>query len=153
MESFLQKWGWISHLVLIAIVAILLAVTVNKYVAIQLAPYTVPELPKFAKQVEAKQKTTAKPRARSYAQAIVSRCFFGCEEESADPNVCDPECGEGQLCQQGTCVDPDPNANIPSELPVPSDLEIKLLGDPIPLAPHTPQACLVLPRAPGPSRS
>lgn len=129
MESFLQKWGWVGHLLVIAIVATLLAVAMNKFIAIQLAPLTVPELPSFAKKAEATQKTTTKkPRARSYSRAIVDRCLFGCEEESADPNTCDPECEAGEQCQAGTCVPVDPNANVPSELPVASDLKVKLLG-------------------------
>lgn len=128
MEPFLQKWGWIGHLVLIAIAAVLLATSFNQYLAIQLAPYTVPELPKFAKKSQKSSKTNRKPRARSYSRSIVDRCLFGCAEEDPGPKECPDGCEEGEVCQDGTCVPADPDSEIPSELPVASDLGVKLLG-------------------------
>lgn len=126
MESFLQKWGWIGHLLVIAVAAILLATAFNKYVAIHLAPFTVPQTPEFAKKSGPTKKSAPKPRARSYADAIVKRCLFGCEEETAPASECPDGCADGEVCQDGTCV---PEADdISPETLVASDLGVKLLG-------------------------
>ena len=127
MESFLQKWGWTAHLLVIALAAVLLATAFNKFVAIQLVPYTVPDVPKFAKPSTPPQKRGKSAKAKSYANAIVERCLFGCEE-AAPAATCDPDCEEGEVCLSGSCVPAEPTSEIPSEIPVPSDLGVKLLG-------------------------
>ena len=127
MESTVQKWSWIAHLLFIAVLATLLASAVTKYIAIQLAPYTVPELPKLAKATPTSSKTPKrKPRAQSLSRPIVKRCLFGCAEEAPVVNECPDGCEDGQICQAGKCVDA-PNA-APSELLVASDIGAKLLG-------------------------
>ncbi len=128
MESLLQKWGWVGHLLIIALIAVLLATAVNKTVAIYLAPYTVPEVPEFAKAAKPADSKKSKPRAQSYAQGITKRCLFGCPEETPEPTDCPEGCPDGQVCQEGACVEPDPNAGVPSELPIASDIAVKLLG-------------------------
>lgn len=127
MESILQKWGWVGHLLIIAVAATLLANAVTRYIAIELAPLTVPELPEFAKK-SPKASTTpkAKPRAKSFSQAIIRRCLFGCPEEAPDANACPDGCPDGQQCQAGECVEA-PNST-PSELLVASALGVKLMG-------------------------
>lgn len=126
MESKLQKWGWIAHLLVIAVAAVLLANAVTKFVAIQLAPYTVPTLPKLATSPGDAKKAPAKPIARTLSRGIVDRCLFGCEEAAPPPSECPDGCPEGQVCQEGACV--AAAEEVPSELLVASDIGAKLLG-------------------------
>jgi len=127
MESMVQKWGWVAQLLVIAVASSLLASAVTKYVAIKLAPYTVPELPKFASAATPSKKSpTRKPRAKSLSSAIVKRCLFGCPDEAPVVNECPDGCADGQVCEAGTCIDA-PNAS-PSSLMVASDIGAKLLG-------------------------
>lgn len=127
MESKLQKWGWVAHLLIIGVAAVLLGSSATQYVAIQLAPLTVPELPKFAKAPPATGKAApAKPRAKSFSQAIVQRCLFGCEEAPVVPTDCPDGCPEGQICEAGSCV--ESTQEPPSQLMVASDIGAKLLG-------------------------
>ncbi len=128
MESFFKRYGWVVHLALIAIVASLIGWSLNKIFAIQLAPYTVPEVATFETTESKKAPTRRRGTNRNFRSTIVNRCLFGCpdeEPESACPNGCD----EGQVCQAGKCVDAEPSSTPSnSEIAVESDLAIKLLG-------------------------
>lgn len=127
MEQILQKWGWVGHLFVIAVASALLASAVTKYIAIQLAPFTVPELPEFARDAPgAEPRPTKKPRAQSLSRPIVARCLFGCPEEAPAADECPDGCPDGQRCQDGKCV--DVVDATPSELLVASDIGAKLLG-------------------------
>ena len=126
METLVQKYSWVAHLLFIAVAAILLASAVTKYVAIQLAPFTVPEVPKVAGSSPKASKTPSrKPIAKSLSRAIVQRCLFGCSDEPADASECPEECPEGQSCQAGKCV---PIPAEQSALMGQSDLGVKLMG-------------------------
>lgn len=127
MESILQKWGWIGHLLMIALVAVLMASAVNHTIAVYLAPYTVPEVPELARASTPSKKPARAPRARSLTRPIVERCLFGCPEEAPPPEECPDGCAEGEVCQAGECV-PGSEEEVPSELPIASDLNVKLMG-------------------------
>lgn len=129
MENFLRKYGWTITLGFIALAALLLALLVNNVLASQLAPYTVPELPEVAEQDDAR--TTPRRRASRAAgwdTAIASKCLFGCPEAEG-PAPCPGGCADGEQCQDGQCVPAEGQpSDIPSDVPVLSDLDLKLLG-------------------------
>ncbi|MFW6057786.1 MAG: type II secretion system protein GspC, partial [Persicimonas sp.] len=55
------------------------------------------------------------------------RCLFGCpDEQPADE--CEGGCEEGEECRKGQCVEIDEEPDIPSDFPVASELNLKLLG-------------------------
>jgi general secretion pathway protein C len=127
MENFLRKYGWTLVLAMIAIGASLLALTANNVVASQLAPYTVPELP----DLKTAQKTTKSPRApknKNWDRAIAKLCLFGCPEAEPDPNECVGGCESDERCEQGQCVPIEDQGPVDSNVPVLSDLNIKLMG-------------------------
>lgn len=125
MESRIQRWSWVAHLVFIGVAAALLASVVTRYVAIHLAPFTVPELPAL-EAPSPDESNVRKPRAKTLAKPIVDRCWFGCPEAEPPSPECPDGCPDGQVCEAGACVD-NPDA-APSEQLIASDLTAKLLG-------------------------
>lgn len=124
MESRIQRWSWVAHLAFIALAAALSASAVTRYVAIHLAPFTVPELPELDAPTDTSN--VPKPRAKALAKSIVDRCWFGCPEEAPPSDECPDGCPDGQMCEAGACVDvPDSG---PSEQLVASEITAKLLG-------------------------
>jgi general secretion pathway protein C len=130
MEARLQKYGWIINLVLIGLAALILAFAASEVIAIYLAPYRVPEIAIKVDDPETKRPARRPaPRMNNFSRTIIDRCLFGCPEEAA-PAACPEPCEPGQVCQDGTCVQIAPQGGVANSdgLPVPSDLEVKLLG-------------------------
>lgn len=133
MEQFFRKHGHLVLMGAVAILALLLALMVNSYVASKLAPYTVPRLPKL--QADKKPSTTRTTTRRDTADRVgllEKRCLFGCEEVKPEDakKTCPEKCPDGQTCQEGVCA-PAPTAIDPAllgDIPQRSDLNIKLHG-------------------------
>ena len=140
MERFFRKYGWVVSVALTVVVAMLLALAANGLVGMVLAPYTVPQLPKWT---PTKAKQTLDPVAQEVDQAkvIEDRCLFGCAEEETTlaENAGCPEggCPEGQECVENVCVIQAEAALDPSALPVLSDLNLTLTG--VMVAPRQPE--------------
>lgn len=135
MENIFRKYGWAIRLAVIALICLLLAASINSLIASQLlAPYTVPHTPDIRAQVEQESEKQDRSRTRTptvdRVDAITQRCFFGCPETSEDDKkTCPEECPEGQECVDGACVEAQPiDPAILSDLPVASDLNVKLMG-------------------------
>lgn len=131
MESFLRKYQWAVRLGFIAAGVTLVAVIVNHVVAGQLATRTVPKLPGF--QVESNQRPTpadtSGPKASTWDDRLVSRCLFGCPDESSEEPTCPDGCDEGESCQNGVCVPDEPQKpERDSDVPVESDLKVQVMG-------------------------
>jgi general secretion pathway protein C len=127
MEARLQKYGWIITLVLIAVSALILAFAASEFIAIYLAPYRVPEIAIDADKTNSKKPDRLPTRTRTnFSRTIVDRCLFGCPEKAA-PAACEEPCEPGQVCQDGVCVQIAPQAS-PDGIPVPSDMDVNLLG-------------------------
>lgn len=126
MEQALQKYSRVIALGLIAIFSLLLAMGANELIAIQLAPFTVPDLPETVTEKQPTKRPTATPTS-NFKHAIADRCFFGCPDE-VDPNVCEEECAEGEVCQSGKCVAVEPSEEVSSDFATLSDLNVKLIG-------------------------
>ena len=126
MESFLKKYGWAIHLAIIALIAGLIGASVNQFIAIQLAPLTVPELAELSKDATKTKRSNRPTARRDLKRAIVQRCLFGCDE-NVDANACPGGCAEDEVCQAGACV-PSSNEIANGELAVLSDLDMKLTG-------------------------
>ncbi len=126
MEAFLKKYGWLVHLAIIALISALLGVAVNQIVAINLAPYTVPELAELSTSSMTSTRTSPRQRNKNLKQPIIKRCLFGCSDEPA-VDECPEGCPEGEVCQTGKCV-PLNDGPINNELMVESDLKVKLMG-------------------------
>src|SRR5690554_7938485 len=100
MENFLRKYGWALTLGLIGVGSLLVALTVNNFLAAQLAPYTVPEMPAM-QDVAPRPVQTAD--SKNWDTAIARLCLFGCPD--APPvEECPGGCPEGQTCQGGQWV-------------------------------------------------
>lgn len=123
MENFLRKYGWALTLGLIGVGALLVALTANNFLAAQLAPYTVPEMP-------AMQDTAPRPiqatDTKNWDDAIARLCLFGCPD-AAPVEECPGGCPEGQTCQAGQCM-PVGDAPVDSDLPTLSSLNMQLMG-------------------------
>ncbi|GEM_PF-1596668 len=133
MESFLRQYRWALHLGVITIAAFLIASIVNRVVASQLAPFTVPKTPDWTSS----QQQTSKPSnrittadIRDWDKTISGRCLFGCADAEESDKECPGGCDEGESCEDGVCVPEEPTGGrgSRSDVPVPSDLDIKLLG-------------------------
>ncbi len=127
MQLLFQKYAWIVKFLIVGVVAILLAVALNRVAAIFLAPLTVPEI-----ALDKKKKRTIKKvssRLKNFSTPIKSKCLFGCLEASAAvaPTECVDGCGVGETCQDGACISISAIADS-SSLPVKSDIGAKLLG-------------------------
>jgi general secretion pathway protein C len=133
MENIFRKYGWAMRLGLIAVACFLLAMGINAFVASKLAPYTVPTLPDLtaSKDSGAPNKGAVKnPRAVNRVKTIAGRCYFGCvEPEEAEAKECKEPCAEGEKCVEGVCVPEQPvSEQVSGDLPVESDLNVKLVG-------------------------
>lgn len=125
MQFFVRKYAWAMKLIVIAVVAILLAVALNRVVAIFLAPYTVPEI--SLKKPKKKTVRKASSRLRNLAPSIVKRCLFGCaEEELVAAEMCPDGCADDEACEDGSCVPLQVAEN--SSLPSRSEMDAKLMG-------------------------
>lgn len=127
MERFLKKYSWVLHLIVIAIVSSLTAWSINKAVAIQLAPFTAPEVTSFESEAPKKPRSRAAARNTNFSSTIKNRCLFGCPETVSE-NECPDGCEDGEVCQEGKCVPPEPEASADSSVMTESDLNIKLMG-------------------------
>lgn len=125
MEQALRKYNRLIFLGFIALFAMLSAVLVNEGIAIQLAPFTVPDLPIPAK-TEA-PKAMPLTQNQNFKRTLSERCLFGCADP-VDPNVCEEECAEDQVCQSGKCVSVETEAQMDTDIAVLSDLNVKLIG-------------------------
>jgi len=133
MENIFRKYGWAMRLGLIAVACFLLASGVNAFVASKLAPYTVPTLPDLtaSKGADKPSKGASRnPRAVNRVKTISGRCYFGCvEPEEVPEKECKEPCAEGEKCVEGVCVPEQPVGDqVASDLPVESDLNVKLVG-------------------------
>jgi general secretion pathway protein C len=126
METYLQRYGWVGTLLLLGLGSLLTAMILNGYLASKLAPYTVPVLP----QVSANKgdKKVVKTEVADRVGGIAKRCLFGCVEKAPEPPTCDPACGADERCDAGVCVSTKVEPGVASDLPVPSDLPLKLVG-------------------------
>src|SRR5690554_4684625 len=128
METFFQKYGWAVNLLLIALGALLMALVLNGFIASRLAPYTVPEMPGFASTQEDDPGADRGVNRVDWSGELGRRCLFGCSEDEVALD-CPDGCAEGQECQNGTCIDTlDGEPEFVSDVPVESDLNIKLMG-------------------------
>ncbi|MBA2664204.1 MAG: PDZ domain-containing protein [Bradymonadaceae bacterium] len=127
MENFFRKYNWAVYLGLIGFGSLLLALIANNFLASQLAPYTVPELPSLGKSGgPVIDEGLAKA---DWSSEIAGRCLFGCIAPVVELG-CPDGCAEGEDCQNGICVGA-PMVSEPmivSDVPVQSDLNVKLLG-------------------------
>ncbi len=137
MENFLRKYGWTLRLAAIAAVCLLIAMSVNGFIAGALAPYTVPPTPNLFAQVKSEQaKNTSKnptsTKNKNWTRSISERCFFGCVEKADEPSCPAEGCPEGQQCVSGQCVPAQEGTSelvaSDGKIPVPSDLNLKLTG-------------------------
>lgn len=128
MESFFRKYMWAINFGMIGAGALLTALLVNGFVAIQLAPFTVPEMPRYAGSDRGEMEFEGLDRSE-WARALIGRCLFGCPEE-VDPDACPEECADGEVCEQGQCVEVDEEAEEMevSDVPTLTDLDLTLKG-------------------------
>lgn len=127
MQITLKKYAWVINFVILAVIAVLAAVALNRVFAILVAPYTVPEVALETTDAKTTKRSPAK-RNKSFSKPIVARCLFGCSEggdsTDADALECPEGCPAGQICQAGVCV-PE---QVSGSLPILSDLGVKLMG-------------------------
>jgi general secretion pathway protein C len=102
-----------------------MALTVNNILASQLAPYTVPELPKMEAPAAARPAPSA--NIGNWDRAIARLCLFGCPE-TEPAQECPGGCAEGEQCQAGVCVPADGAQPVNSNVPVLSDLNMQMMG-------------------------
>lgn len=124
MEQVLRKYSRVITLGFISLFAVMLALVLNEFIAVQLAPLTVPE---FAKVTPPKTSAPPKSLTQDYKTAVVERCLFGCVD-AVDPNVCPGGCGDNEVCQSGACVPLSEEAPVDTNVAVASDLNVKLVG-------------------------
>lgn len=127
MEAFLKKYGRLFQLGFVVIFAALLGFAVNEYLAIHLAPFTVPEFNTKATRDKPSLTRPVAVSTRSFKKGIADRCLFGCVDAAEAPS-CPDGCGEGEVCQAGACVTIEPESPQDSDIAVQSDLNVKLQG-------------------------
>lgn len=123
MENFLRKYGWALTLALIGVGALLLALTANNFLASQLAPYTVPEMPTLEKPAPRPVLTA---NSKNWDRTLSRLCLFGCPD-SEPVEECPGGCAPGEQCQNGQCV-PEAGGGVDSDVPSLSDLDMQLMG-------------------------
>lgn len=128
METFFRKYNWVIFLGLIGLGALLSALIANNFLASKLAPYTVPELPNLVNQ-EVDSGGAGDSKRADWSGMIGGRCLFGCVAPVAEAE-CPQGCAEGEDCQNGICVSTGESEELAemSDVPVQSDLNVKLLG-------------------------
>lgn len=127
MDTLLRKYQWAGRLLVIGAAVSLLAVIANHIIASQLAPLTVPKLPGY-QQKQKKGVERQRTNPDRWDQMLVSRCPFGCSGEEEEPKTCPNGCPEGKECQDGVCVPTEESQKPTSDVPVESDLNVKLMG-------------------------
>jgi general secretion pathway protein C len=133
MESFLRQYRWALHLGVITVAAFLIASIVNRVVASQLAPFTVPKTPEWTSTQQPSSEPSNRVTTadiRDWDKAISDRCLFGCANAEDEEKECPGGCDEGESCKDGVCVPDEPTSGQGqgSDVPTPSDLNITLLG-------------------------
>jgi general secretion pathway protein C len=132
MDRFFRKYQWVFPYVGIAVATALLALIANQVIASQLAPLTVPKLPNYSSSNGDRSERADRssgPQPDQWADRLSSRCLFGCPETQNKPKKCPGGCEEGEKCEDGVCVPTEPKQkNAGSDVPVESDLEVKLVG-------------------------
>lgn len=128
METFFRKYNWAIFLGLIGLGALLSALIANNFLASKLAPYTVPELPNLVRG-DVGSGDDREPGRADWSGTIAGRCLFGCVEPVV-VNECPGGCAANEECQNGTCVSTGVEEEFVevSDVPVQSDLNVKLLG-------------------------
>ena len=128
MRFALRKYTWVINFVILAVVAVLAAIAINRLVAIALAPLTVPDVNLEDADAKTASKPRTKVRTKNMAKPLTARCLFGCAEASetgdTKPLECSEGCPAGQMCEAGICVP----AIADGSLPIVSDLDLKLMG-------------------------
>ena len=129
MESFFQKYNWAINFAVIGVVALLTALFINGFIAAQLAQFTVPPMPSFSQVAQERPQIPTDDGDRSrWVDALASRCLFGCPEEE-DPDACEEECPEGEICEMGECVPEEPVVEeVHDDVPRLTELDLKLNG-------------------------
>lgn len=132
MDRFFRKYQWVFPYVGIAVGTALLAVIANQVIASQLAPLTVPKLPNYSSSNTGRAEQTDRasgPQPDQWADRLSSRCLFGCPETQNQPKKCPGGCDDGEKCKDGVCVPTEPKQKTSgSDVPVESDLDVKLVG-------------------------
>jgi len=133
MDTLFRKYQWVLRLAAIAASVTLAAVIVNHLAASYLAPLTVPKLPGYQAENgngnDGGDPTNAAANPGAWADKLTDRCYFGCTDQSDQPKRCPDGCDDGEKCQDGVCVPVEPEQTGPeSDVPVESDLNVKLLG-------------------------
>ena len=129
MEAFFRKYMWAVHFGLIGLGALFSALLINGVVAVQLAKYTVPEMPRYQADEGGAGSDLARDERDLWVEGLQRRCLFGCPEQ-LDPMVCPDGCPEGEICEEGKCV-PMPEEYQEEELsnvPVLTELNMVLQG-------------------------
>lgn len=129
MEAFLRKYMWAINFALIGLGALFSALLINGVVAIQLAKYTVPEMPRYQSPDQRGGSDLRGDEREQWVDGLQRRCLFGCPEE-LDPNVCPDECGEDEFCEAGVCValTEEFEEGEVSDVPVATELNMVLQG-------------------------
>ncbi len=133
MDRFFRTYQWLLPYAAIAASTILVAIITNQIVAGQLAPLTVPKLPTIessAGDAPSPSDQAGGPGPGEWSEQLGSRCLFGCADQQQDePKECPDGCADDESCEDGVCVPDEPEqAESSSDVPVESDLGVKLVG-------------------------
>lgn len=134
MDKWLRKYQWALNLVAIALAVGLVASVTNRIVAAEfLAPLTVPKLPPYRTETQSgdADATSTSADPERWDQSLASLCLFGCAESTEETEKeCPGGCAEGERCEEGVCVpvEGEESGGQQSDIPVESDLNVKLMG-------------------------
>ncbi|MFB6265213.1 MAG: type II secretion system protein GspC [Bradymonadaceae bacterium] len=133
MNGFFRDYGWMLRFAVAGVAAVLIALILNRWLASELAPYTVVETPTFAEtSVQTKNRRGgdgSDERPKQWASRLEELCLFGCpDEKSAEKKSCPGGCPDGQTCKKGTCKPVEKKKNGKPGVPEKSDLKIKVMG-------------------------
>jgi type II secretion system protein C len=140
LEDTIREYDWAVRLGLVAVAMVLLALTANRFVAWWLTPMTVPQTREFASKETREQttdRTNSESDSSSWDDGLTEQCLFGCPDESSE-KACPGGCPDGKKCQDGVCVPTEPQKKKPDkpDVPVESDLGIRLMGCMVARAPQ-----------------